>query len=272
MLIEAAAERLRAVRIPKPRREAHRLWAAASRTPAGTSYLHRDRDADHLAARLFDEMVARRVNGEPMPHVVGEAGFRHLSLKVDRRALIPRPESEGIVDHALQRVRTGKAADIGTGSGCLALALRQEGAFDLVVAVDLSADALALAADNRASSGLRVELVRGDLVASLRDSSFDLVVSNPPYLTEAEYDALDPSVRDWEPPLALASGAGGMDVTARILREGGRLLRSGGWVVMELDFSRAPIAAELAVGSGWGEVRVWNDLFGRARYLTACRG
>lgn len=271
-LLEAAAERLRAVRIPKPRREAHRLWAAASRQPAGMSYLNRDRDTDHAVARRFDEMVERRVSGEPMPYVIGEAGFRHLTLAADRRALIPRPESEGIIDLALERVRTGRAVDLGTGTGCLALALRQEGAFDLVVGADVSGDALALAAENRARTGLGVELVRGDLAAPLRGAAFDLLVSNPPYLTDAEYQALDPSVRDWEPALALASGADGMTASTRILAEGGRLLRPGGWLVMELDSSRGTAAAATAVQAGWDQVHVWNDLFGRARYLTARRG
>ena len=271
-LLEAATERLRAVRIPRPRREAHRLWAAASRLPAGMSYLNRDRDGDHALARLFEDMVARRVSGEPMPYVIGEAGFRHLTLAVDRRALIPRPESEGLVDLALERVRTGRAADLGTGTGCLALALRQEGAFDTVVGVDMSADALALAAENRAASGLGVELVRGDLVTPLRGTGFDLLVSNPPYLTDAEYETLDSSVRDWEPALALASGADGMNASMRILAEGGRVLRPGGWLVMELDSSRAPAGAAGAVQAGWDQVHVWNDLFGRARYLTARRG
>jgi release factor glutamine methyltransferase len=236
------------------------------------SYLNRDRDADHAVARAFDEMVARRVSGEPMPYVLGEAGFRHLTLAVDRRALIPRPESEGIVEHALERVRTGRAVDLGTGTGCLALALRQEGAFDLVVGVDVSAEALALAAENRARTGVTVELVRGDLAASLAESAFDLLVSNPPYLTDAEYEALDPSVRDWEPGLALAGGADGMEASMRILAEGRRLLRPGGWLVMELDSSRAPLGSAAAAQAGWDQVHVWNDLFGRARYLTARRG
>jgi release factor glutamine methyltransferase len=106
----------------------------------------------------------------------------------------------------------------------------------------------------------------------LAGSGFDLLVSNPPYLTEAEYEALDPSVRDWEPSLALASGADGMNASTRILAEGGRVLRPGGWLVMELDSSRAPAGAAVAVEAGWDQVHVWNDLFGRARYLTARRG
>lgn len=271
-LIEAATERLRAVRIPKPRREAHRLWAAASRMPAGVSYLHRDRDAEQGVARVFEEMVARRVSGEPMPYVVGEAGFRFLTLHVDRRALIPRPESEGLIEHALQRVRTGAAVDIGTGTGCLALSLKQEGAFDLVAGVDISADALALAAENRRRTQLGVELICGDLTAPLGRNAFDLIVSNPPYLTEAEHAVLDASVRDWEPPRALVSGVLGMDASARVLADGQRLLRAGGWLVMELDSSRAAAAARTAAEAGWDQVHVWDDLFGRARYLTARRG
>jgi release factor glutamine methyltransferase len=240
--------------------------------PAGASYLHRDRDAEQGVARVFEEMVARRVGGEPMPYVVGEAGFRFLTLQVDRRALIPRPETEGIIDHALQRVRTGAAADIGTGTGCLALSLRQEGAFDLVAGVDISADALALAAENRRRSGLGVELIRGDVTEPLGRNAFDLIVSNPPYLTQAEHAVLDASVRDWEPSLALVSGVRGMDASARVLGDGQRLLRAGGWLVMELDSSRAAAAALTAVEAGWDQVHVWNDLFGRARYLTARRG
>ena len=223
-------------------------------------------------AQRFAELVARRLQGEPMPYVIGEAGFRHLTLAVDRRALIPRPETEGIIDHALERVRTGRAADLGTGTGCLALSLRQEGTFDLVTGIDSSSDALALAAENRRLTGQRIELLQSDLAACLGDATLDLVLANPPYLTDAEYETLDPSVRDWEPRQALASGPAGMDATDRILLDGQRVLRSGGWLVMELDFSRATIAAATAVQAGWHDVHVWNDLFGRARYLTARRG
>ncbi len=239
---------------------------------AGRSYLDRDRSADHAVSGRFRQLVARRVGGEPMAYVIGEAGFRHLTLTVDRRALIPRPESEGLVDLALERVRTGRAADLGTGSGCLALALRQEGGFEVVVALDRSRDALALAGENRARTGLAIALVHADFGSAVRPGSLDLIVSNPPYLTDAEHEALDPSVAAWEPREALTSGPAGMTATERIFAEGPALLRSGGWLVMELDSTRARLAAEAARGFGWHEVDVTNDLFGRPRYLTARRG
>ncbi len=257
--------------MPKARREAHRLWAAASRSDAGSTYLARGEPAALDVGRRFEELVARRLRGEPMAYVVGETGFRHLTLTVDRRALIPRPETEGVIDHALTLQRDGRAADLGTGTGCLALALRQEGAFTVVVATDLSAEALALASENREKTGHRIELARGDLASPLRQASFDLIVANPPYVTEAEHAELDRSVKDWEPVLALTSAENGMALSRRILAEVPAVLRAGGSLVMELDSTRATAVARTAADAGWEEVQVWNDLFGRPRYLTARR-
>jgi release factor glutamine methyltransferase len=175
------------------------------------------------------------------------------------------------VDLALARVREGVAADIGTGTGCLALSLRQEGDFREVIGVDVSAGALALAAENAALAGLAVRWVEGDLCGPLADASVDLLVSNPPYLTRAEYEALDGAVRDWEPGLALASGEDGLDATRRLLAGGRRVVRAGGWIALELDCTRAGASAEMACAAGWHDVRVERDLFGRERYLLARR-
>lgn len=270
-LIEAAAERLRAARVTKPRREAHRLWAWVSRSSPGEAYLARDRAAEDTLAREFERAVGRRLAGEPIAYVLGSTGFRHLTLRCDRRALIPRPETEGVVDLALERARTGRALDLGTGTGCLALALAEEGGFAEVVAVDSSAEALALARENAELTGLGIRLIRSDLGAALRGERFDLLVANPPYLTDAEYDALDPSVKAWEPRSALAAGADGLAVTRRILEEGRGLLAPGAWLVMELDSTRSGAVATMARALGWGELRVHDDLFGRPRYLTARR-
>jgi len=271
-LIEAAAARLRAAGIVKPRREAHRLWAWQHRNPAGQGYLDRELPADPDREAAFADAVRRRVEGEPIAYVLGSIGFRHLDLLSDRRALIPRPESELLVELALSRVRIGKALDVCTGSGCLALSLAQEGEFSSVTATDLSADALSLAAENGRRSGLAVHWVRCDLAGGFRRGAFDLLVSNPPYLTEAEYAALPAAVRQWEPKLALASGDDGLGASARLLLTGRPLLRPGGWLVMELDSSRGAAVAACARDSGWEDVLVMDDLFGRARYLTARRG
>lgn len=270
-LFEEATSRLRAAGVVKPRREANRIWAWLSRTTPGDAYLNRERGAAIALAGAYREAVARRAAGEPIAYVLGKTGFRNLDILSDRRALIPRPETEGLIDYALERVSAGRALDVGTGSGCVALALAQEGSFDLVVGVDLSPDALTLAAENARCTRLPVRFIRSDLVEGLRPKSFDLMVTNPPYLTDAEYEALDPAVKSWEPRSALASGADGLEATRQIFRRGHELMVSGGWIVMELDFSRSMAAAELARGAGWAEVNLWDDLFGRPRYLTARR-
>ena len=271
-LIEAAAAQLREAGVAKPRREANRLWAWQNRSNPGDSYLDRHRTAVAGRATQFRVAVERRIRGEPLAYVLGHTGFRRLDLRCDARALIPRPESEDVVELALARCRTGRALDMGTGTGCLALALADEGEFAATVAVDCSAPALELAAENAGATGLAIRLVRSDLGAGLGDERFDLLVSNPPYLTEAEFAALDPSVRDWEPAIALVAGQDGMAVAGRILREADRLLTPRGWLIMEVDSSRGGAAAAIATEVGWQEVAVHKDLFGLDRYLTARRG
>jgi len=271
-LLDAAADRLRAAGIVKPRREANRLWAWQNRITPGQAVLDRLREAEAPRREAFEAAVSRRVAGEPLAYVLGSTGFRTLELTVDRRALIPRPETELLVDHALRLVRSGRALDVCTGSGCLALALAAEGGFSQVIGSDLSRDAVALAALNARACRLPALLVRSDLGTAFRGERFDLVVSNPPYLTEAEYQGLDPSVKVWEPPEALIAGPDGLAAIRRLLEQAPGLLAPGGWMVMELDFSRADLTAELARGAGLVAVNVLNDLFGRARYLVARRG
>jgi len=194
-----------------------------------------------------------------------------MSLMSDNRALIPRPETEGLVDLLLQRVRMGRVVDVGTGCGCIALSLAQEGTFDEIVGVDSSAGALQLAGLNRRALEMPVNFVLGDLCRPLRPDTFDALISNPPYLTVAEYTTLDGSVREWEPALALASGEDGMAATTRLLDEGRGVLREGGWLALEVDCSRAAMGARRACEFGWHDVSVHTDLFGRERYLLARR-
>ena len=269
-LIDDGAAVLAAAGVPSPRREALAIWSTLSDGEPGAGVLDGDRPVGSRGDP-FHEAVTRRATGEPLAHVVGYAGFRHLVLVSDSRALIPRPETEGLADLLLSVLRTGSVADIGTGTGCLALSLATEGAFSDVVATDNSPAALTLARENRDRCGTGVSLVRGDLCAPLRRASFDALVSNPPYLTAEEYAALDPSVRDWEPREALVGGADGLGPITRILIEGREVLRAGGWLAMEVDCLRAAECATRAGALGWSDVAIHADLFGRERYLLARR-
>jgi release factor glutamine methyltransferase len=270
-LLADATASLHAAGVATPRRDALRIWADLAGETPGEGLMRLEGSVDRMAAQAFLAAVERRVRGEPLAHATGWVGFRGLTLRSDPRALIPRPETEGLVDLLLGRVRSGRVADVGTGTGCLALSLAAEGGFAEVVAVELSADALALAGENRALTGVDVGLVRGDLCAPLRSGGLDALVSNPPYLTAGEYAVLDPSVKDWEPRSALESGADGLLATTRLLKEAPRVLRPGGWLVVEVDCTRAAETARRAGALGWTDVAIHADLFGRERYLLARR-
>ncbi len=219
----------------------------------------------------FLEQVRRVASGEPVEYVTGRAGFRHLELRSDARALIPRPETEGLVSLVLSRIDRGSVADIGTGSGAIALALAAEGDFDRVVAVDSSADALALARENARLTGIGIELIRGHLASVLATGQFDAVVSNPPYLSASEYAALDSAVRDHEPRGALESGDDGLSATCELLDDARRVIRPGGWLALEIDATRGDRTRTLADEFGWRGAEIHLDLFGRERYLLAQR-
>jgi release factor glutamine methyltransferase len=272
-LIEDSIEQLRKAGVPEPRRQALRLWSELRGVTQAEVFELEQHAVPQSEASDFRRAIGRRTAGEPLAYVTSWAGFRHLLLRSDRRALIPRPETEGLVDLLLQRVRIGTVADVGTGTGCLALSLAQEGAFTQVIGVDCSSEALELARLNRSLLGAdeRVSLVRADLCAPLRPGSCDALVSNPPYLTVSEYKTLESSVRAWEPALALQSGLDGLEATTRLLGDGQAVLRPGGWLALEMDCTRAGAVARMAVERGWDSVSIHMDLFGRERYLLAQR-
>ena len=230
-------------------------------------------------------MVERRRAGVPLQYVVGTWGFRHLDLLVDRRVLIPRPETEVVAEVALTELHRRAAArprggsglprvvDLGTGSGALALALASEGPPAEVWATDLSTDALAVAAANLAGLGgpgaTRVRLAQGSWYGALPPDlagTVDLVVSNPPYV--AEGDEIEPIVREWEPALALWSGPTGLEATEAILAGASEWLAPGGVVVLEIAPERARAAVSLARTAGL-DPEVRPDLSGRDRVLVA---
>ncbi len=270
-LLEDAGRMLAAADVGEPRREALRLWADLVTCTPGAAVLARRTPVSSAQVDALLAAVERRAAGEPLAYVSGRAGFRRLELHVDHRALIPRPETEGLVELVLLRAPGGVVADVGTGSGAIALSLADEGEYAGVIATDVSAEALALASRNVSSLGLPVALIRGDLTAALAPASVDALVANPPYIASAEYAALDASVREWEPRHALESGADGLDVTRRLLQEGRGVVRPGGLLALELDSARAGVSAALAGDHGWDDVSIHQDLFGRERYLLARR-
>lgn len=216
-------------------------------------------------------------NGErPHQYAEGKAHFRHLELDVDERVLIPRPETEVVVDWALKLAGSGGgiAVDIGTGSGAIALSLALEGSFERVIGTDVSADAIEAAAVNlaRLRQTLRapVELRLGSFLAPVLGAGARLLVSNPPYIAAREIYALPANVRGWEPPLALLSGEDGMAATATIIEGAHRVLTPGGWLVLETDSTRARAAEALVRARGsYSDIAVHADLTGRDRVLVA---
>jgi release factor glutamine methyltransferase len=272
--LDWAAVRLQSAGVGDARREALRLWSALSGRPVGATWLERRQAADPSAVRQFRTAVERRCAGMPMAYAVGRAAFRTLDLLADQRALIPRPETEGLVERVLSWAGSrpgGIAADVGTGSGCIALALAVEGAFDRIVATDRSAGALALAGENlqRVRPRTPVELRLGDWLEPLAGERCHVVVANPPYLRDDEWATLDPGVREFEPPEALHSGPDGLAATRALLHHASDVLILGGLLAVEVDERRADSVAALARDTGWRDVAIHHDLFDRPRYLVA---
>lgn len=245
------------------------VWAALSGTTVGDAWLRQGEPKSPELVARYRDAVAQLERGVPFAYAVGRAGFRTLDLLIDARALIPRPETEGLVDLVLRRARGGLAADIGTGSGCLALALATEGSFDRVIAVERSPQAAALARENvaRVRPPTPVEIREGDLLAPLAGSRFRVIVSNPPYLSEDEYDALDRSVKAFEPREALVSGSDGLDATRALLAGAAALLEPDGVLALEIDERRGDAVRALAQSHGWTRSEVHDDIFGRPRYV-----
>lgn len=285
-LARKAAEALSARGIEDGRLEAELLLADALGIGRLDLYLQHDRPLTEAEVATYREMVRRRMRREPLQYITGRARFRELTLSVDHRVLIPRPETETLVEAVLgwARERTGAegaegsargltALDVGTGSGAIALSLLVEGPFERVIATDVSADALAVAEANARSLGLgeRLEFRRGDLWAPVHAGEvFDVVVSNPPYVAESDRPGLPPEVRDWEPAVALHAGDDGLAVLLGLVAGAPARLRPGGLLALEVGAGQAQsVAAAIAANPAYHAPRVVPDLAGRERVVLA---
>jgi release factor glutamine methyltransferase len=267
-----AAARLDAAGVPEPRADAEVLLAHVLGVDR-TGLVVRARDGiDATTVAAFDALVARRVAREPAAYLVGEREFWSLPIRIDARALVPRPETETLVATALRVApRARRVLDVGTGSGAVALALATELSRAVVVASDRFASPLAVAASNRALLAPRVALVQGDLLAPFRAATFDLVVANPPYCPVGS--VVQAEVRDWEPSTALYAGADGLDVLDRLVDDVPRALVRGGWLVVEVGIGQADtVVARMRASGAYDAWDVARDLAGIERVVAARRG
>ncbi len=284
--LKEAAHRLRAAGVSRsPRLDAELLLARALGVTRTTLLREPDRELAGDEAAEYEGLLRRRLAREPVAYILGRRAFRTIDLEVTPDVLIPRPETETLVDVALEALAAMPIAgpdpegeplalDVGTGSGCVALALAAEDPFVRLVATDIEPGALAVARRNAARLGLarRVEFVLSDLFADVGERPFDLIVSNPPYIPADEYVALEPNVRDHEPRRALYGGEDGLDVYRRLVPGAALLLRPGGTLALEVGSGQADAVAAIVGAAGAYETPGRrDDLSGVSRVVFARR-
>ncbi|MCX6364313.1 MAG: peptide chain release factor N(5)-glutamine methyltransferase [Actinobacteria bacterium] len=284
--LRAATEWLRASGSRSPRRDAELLLANARGVDRTELFRAPERVLTPVEERRFDGYLVRRQAREPVAYIRGHRAFRSIELEVTPAVLIPRPETETLVDVALEVLAAlpgpGAAAsgsyeplalDVGTGSGCIALALAAENPYVRLVATDVSEAAVEVARRNAARLGLggRVDIRHGDLLDDLPSRErFDLIVSNPPYIPEAEYRALEANVRDYEPRLALHGGDDGLDVYRRLIPGSAGRLRPGGVLAVEVGAGQAAAVRALCAAAGaFRPAQERADLAGTPRVVFA---
>ena len=263
--IEAASDAFAAAGVDSPRLDAELLLAEATGLDRAQLAAEPDAAVDAGAARRFGAMVRRRVRREPVAYILGRRGFRHLELAVDSRALLPRPETELLVEIALE-LEPGSVLDVGTGSGAVALAVADEIPGAEVTATDTSEDALALARENAERLGLagRVAFERGTVPPARR---FDLIVANLPYVREDEVASLQPEISRYEPRQAVVAGEDGLESIAAVAAVSSAALTEAGALALEVGAGQAGGAAELLLDLGFGQVEGRQDLAGIPRVV-----
>ena len=264
------AERLEAAGSETPRLDAELLLGRATGLTRAEIYADFARPLDPAEAGTLETFLARRERREPVAYILGEWGFRRLTLRTDARALIPRPETEIVVERCLALLKGRDAPtvlDVGTGSGAIALAIADEHPGARVTATDTSTDALALARENAERTGLAITLERSDVLAAFPAGPWALVVSNPPYVDPDDLLDLMPDVRDWEPHVALI----GRGATEAVINGAAKTLVPGGALVLEVGDGQAERVAARLERARYATVRITADLAGRDRVVEGTR-
>lgn len=232
-------------------------------------YVNYDRPLEETELAAYRKLVGRRARREPVAYILGRSEFWSLPLAVRPEVLIPRPDTEVLVEEALQRAAgEGRILDVGTGSGAIAIALAHELPEAQVVAIDLSDDALAVAKENARSNSVaeRIFFQQGDL-RNLPSGPFELIVSNPPYIPQGDLASLQPDVRDYEPHLALVGGSDGLDCYRILASQSRQCLTAGGWMLLEVGLGQAEAVQELLIQEGLVDVFCRDDYAGVARVV-----
>ena len=235
-------------------------------------YAHPERRVDPERAGTFEELLRRRLAGEPLAYVTGEREFCSRPFVVTRDVLIPRPETETLAELAIgtaEQIKNPRILDLGTGSGCLAVTLSLEVSGCEVFASDVSAAALGVARRNARAHGARIRFVRSDFLGSFAKSSFDMIISNPPYVSEAEYAELSPQIRRFEPRTALLGGRDGLACIRKIAATAGTALQEGGFLLLEIGAGQAQSVEDIVRENGFSDIRFETDIGGVKRVVKA---
>jgi release factor glutamine methyltransferase len=263
--VSAAAEALEAAGVDDPRLDAELMLAAALGVDRAELYADSERKLEPDVASALDALVRRRVHREPVAYILGHAYFRRLELAVDSRVLIPRPETELLVELAEDRQRV---LDVGTGSGAIALAIANEREGARVTGIDSSPDAIEVARTNAERLGLEAELLIADLIVG---GPYDLIVSNPPYVREGDWPSLQPEITLYEPRDALVAGPDGLDVIRDLIPAAADVLVRGGKLAVEVGQGQARAVEALFERSHFAHVETIRDLAGIPRVVTGRR-
>lgn len=234
-------------------------------------YTHPETEVGIERLKQFEEIIERRIRREPIGYILGETEFYSRKFFVGRDVLIPRPETEKLVEEALNimgYISSPLVIDVGTGSGCIAITIGSERSDSMIIASDISFHAISLAKENaRRLDVQNISFVNSDLLNFVKERSFDIVVSNPPYVSETELDSLEPDIKDFEPIVALRGGEDGLDCVRRVALGAISVLKTGGWCIMEIGGDQNKEAMEILRAFGYRDISFSEDLSGIKRVI-----
>ena len=252
--------------------EARAILARSLNTDPLEIYAHPEKKVGTEGAQAFEKLLRRRLSGEPLAYITGRREFYSRNFSVTPDVLIPRPETETLAELAIETARgmnSPRILDLATGSGCLAVTLCGETDNCEIFASDVSSAALCIAAENARAHGARIRFIRSDFLGCFAESSFDMIISNPPYVSEAQYAKLPGEIKNHEPSLALLGGEDGLSCIKKIAGQAGEVLRAGGFLLLEIGAGQAGDVERTLGKSGFSDISSRNDTNGIKRVVKA---